>query len=1134
MSGTLQSRPNLPESALFRYAIPFLAVLVAAILRAWLDPGMVWKAPFILYVLSILLSARFGGVGPGMVSTVLSILAGGSIFYVPPFHFQRAFPGEAVNLVMVAAAGTGISLVCGQLRHALALSVAEHQRFRLISNTVPEFVWTAAPDGLIDFMNSRFEEFTGASRASALGTGWAAAVHPDDLPGVLSYWEQVRASGIDGAREFRFRRHDGIYHWFDVRTVPLRNGQGEIVKWFGFCADVQEQRELRDASRAEAERFSQIVAAAPGLICSLALRADGTILMPFASPALRELWGLEPSEVEADASLIFQRMHPEDGLRARERMLESARTMAVWRGEFRVLNPEKGEIWVGGQAAPVRQPDGTVHWFGFISDVTKKRLAAEALRERTELELRTLQTLVEQAPMGMVMLDRKMRHIQVSRRFTDEVHLTREILLAKSHYECFPELPEHWKEAHRRGLAGEITSEHEGRYLTPDGRERRVTWQVSPWGDAGERTGGIIIYAEDVTELVQTEATARQLDVQYRALFENMSEGLSYCQLVAEEGKPLDYIHLSMNKAFLALAPVPHSPGQRMSEIFAGRKERPHPELVEMFGRVALTGVPEKMEVYVRGTGQWYSASAFSPERGFFVFILDKITKRKEADLAALQWQRAFEQSETAISLANAATDTLGAVNSAYARMLGYTIQELRGYRLDDLYPPDELARRREALRRADSETANGHAMFESRHLRRDGSQFPVLLDLTAVRDEAGKVVSRVGIVHDLTGIKRSEAVLRESEQTIRALLDSAAQAIFAVNGEGQIALLNRVAGEMFGYASDELLGQRLDMLLPEGVRDLQAGHEQSFFAQLSAGPMGRRTDIEGLRRDGTKFPIEVSLSYIETRQGPMAIAFVSDVTARRQAEQEIRQLNATLEQRVRERTAQLEAANQELESFSYSVSHDLRAPLRGINGWSLALVEDYGSQLDEQALKYLGRVRSETRRMGLLIDDLLELSRVTRTDMQQEPVDLSAIAERIASKLRETHGGRSLTFAIEPGLTAFGDARLLEIALTNLLDNAVKFTSSRTEARIGFAATEREGKVAYCVEDNGVGFEARHAGTLFGAFQRLHKASEFPGTGIGLATVKRIIHRHGGEVWAEPKPDRGATFGFSLGGKNV
>ena len=257
------------------------------------------------------------------------------------------------------------------------------------------------------------------------------------------------------------------------------------------------------------------------------------------------------------------------------------------------------------------------------------------------------------------------------------------------------------------------------------------------------------------------------------------------------------------------------------------------------------------------------------------------------------------------------------------------------------------------------------------------------------------------------------------------------------------------------------------------------------------------------------------------------------DITERKQAEEATRRLNENLEERIVERTAQLEEANKELEAFSYSVSHDLRSPLRGIDGWSLALLEDYGGLLDEKGQAHIQRVRAETQRMGILIDDILQLSRITRAEMNKEKVDLSAIAETVVDRLQETKpADRQVDFIIQKGLTAWGDPKLLDIVLTNLLGNAFKFTSKKQEAHIEFGQTVIEGEDAYYVRDNGAGFDMTYANKLFGAFQRMHRASEFPGTGVGLATVQRVIHRHDGRVWAESEVGEGTTFYFTLEGK--
>jgi light-regulated signal transduction histidine kinase (bacteriophytochrome) len=250
----------------------------------------------------------------------------------------------------------------------------------------------------------------------------------------------------------------------------------------------------------------------------------------------------------------------------------------------------------------------------------------------------------------------------------------------------------------------------------------------------------------------------------------------------------------------------------------------------------------------------------------------------------------------------------------------------------------------------------------------------------------------------------------------------------------------------------------------------------------------------------------------------------------RRRAEEAVRDLNAELELRIQDRTAQLQVANRELEAFSYSVSHDLRAPLQVIDGFSLALIEDHGDKLDEEALDYLKRVRWASGRMSELIDDMLKLARVARAEMRSERVDISVLAEDVLAELQRSQPGREVERVVDRGVTANGDPQLLKIALENLLGNAWKFTSKRPRARIELGRTEKpDGRAVYFVRDDGAGFDMQFSAKLFGTFQRLHSQEEFSGTGVGLATVQRIIARHGGRVWAEGAVDQGATFYFTL-----
>lgn len=378
--------------------------------------------------------------------------------------------------------------------------------------------------------------------------------------------------------------------------------------------------------------------------------------------------------------------------------------------------------------------------------------------------------------------------------------------------------------------------------------------------------------------------------------------------------------------------------------------------------------------------------------------------------------------------------------------------------------------------------------------------------------------------------LRASEAERRIGAARFENIVDAAADSIISVDIEQRIVLFNPSAEQTFGYRADEVLGKPIDLLLPEHFAAAHRRHVQEFGAAPETGRhMGKRGELTGRRKDGAEFPVEATISKVATDGQAVYTAILRDITERRRAENEIRQLNAELEERVRQRTADLEAANRELESFSYSVSHDLRAPLRGIDGFSQALVEDYADKLDDQGKSYLQRVRAASQRMAELIDDMLKLARVTRAPMHHEPVDLGAQAYSIVAELQRSQPQRPVEVVIEPDLNAAGDPKLLRVLLENLLANAWKFTGRHPHPKIELGARRDNGTTVYFVRDNGAGFDMKYVHKLFGAFQRLHTTTEFPGTGVGLATVQRIVHRHGGRVWAEAAEGHGATFSFTL-----
>jgi signal transduction histidine kinase len=376
--------------------------------------------------------------------------------------------------------------------------------------------------------------------------------------------------------------------------------------------------------------------------------------------------------------------------------------------------------------------------------------------------------------------------------------------------------------------------------------------------------------------------------------------------------------------------------------------------------------------------------------------------------------------------------------------------------------------------------------------------------------------------------------ILDAVHEQAQDIFDTARESLLLLDSQFRVRTANRAFYETFHVSPAETLG-RLVFELGDGhwniprlrtaLADIIPHNAElrDFEVESDFENIGRRCMVLNARRIGEA-------------GGAQQLVFVAieDITEKRATQDALWRLNAELEVRVRERTAELEAANKELEAFCYSVSHDLRAPLRGIDGFSQELVAAYASQIDDQGRHYLSRIRAGTQRMAQLIDDLLQLSQLTRDEMHRQPVAIGELAQTIADGLRQDDPTRQVVFSIDRKITAHGDPRLLRVALENLLGNAWKFTARQSRATIEFAQDSQARPNVYWVRDNGVGFDMAFAAKLFGAFQRLHGDRDFPGTGIGLATVQRVVHRHGGRIWAESAVGRGATFYFTLGQKET
>ena len=501
-----------------------------------------------------------------------------------------------------------------------------------------------------------------------------------------------------------------------------------------------------------------------------------------------------------------------------------------------------------------------------------------------------------------------------------------------------------------------------------------------------------------------------------------------------------------------------------------------------------------------------------------------EVASRLEAEN---QLRHLFESAPDALIVCDDA-GIIELVNSQTEHVFGYSRSELIGQPVEILIP-ETLRHKHQTHRARYLDAPRRRAMglgIELRGQRKDGSQFPVDVSLSPfIAREGMKVITGV---RDISERKQLELELRSHSARLLAVAETANDAIITADGAGVITFFNRAAENMFGYTAQEAVGQNLTILMPPEYHERHTRGMREFIRTQKGTIIGSTVELTGQRKDGSRFIVDVSLANFSIDQETHFASIMRDVTSRKAAEREVLDLNHALKLR----NAELEALNRELETFNYSASHDLRTPLRSISSFSQILLSDYAATLDAEGQHYLHRIRDAALRMGKLIDGLLDLSRVSREELQVVPVNLSDMAIDCVAALQEAEPERAVTVDIEPGLTASGDPTLLRAAMCNLIENAWKFTCDTADAKIHFGMLESDSaERVFFVQDNGVGFDMAYVHKLFHAFQRLHAHTEFSGTGIGLATVQRIITKHGGRIWVDAALGKGAAFYFTLGG---
>lgn len=627
------------------------------------------------------------------------------------------------------------------------------------------------------------------------------------------------------------------------------------------------------------------------------------------------------------------------------------------------------------------------------------------------------------------------------------------------------------------------------------------------------------------TEQINTQDALREIQARLVGIVESAMDAI----ITVDENQTILLFNRAAEKMFLCSSS--QALGQTLDCFIPQRFRSAHIQHIQTFGKTGISnrGMAVARAIYgLRFDGEEFPVEASisqveSAGRKFFTVIMRDITERVRAEENQAKLAAIVESSNDAI-ISKKFDGKILSWNRGAEKIFGYSAKEIIGENILTLFPSDKFNEENEIIQKI--KRNERIQAFETVRLNKNKQPILVSLSYSPIKNREGEVIAVSIIAQDITEQKTTQIALKESQARFSQLVESSIIGIIIAKLDGTVLESNDVFLEMLGFERKDILLRKLN-LRENTPTEFQIEDERAI-AEIKKTSSVNPREKAYIRKDGSIIPVLVGGKLLEGSNDTV-IAFVLDISEQKRVSEELKSLNETLERRVIERTEQLEAVNKELEAFSYTVSHDLRAPLRHINGFSQALLEDYSDRLDDTGKGFLNEVRNASQEMAQLIDDVLRLARVTRSEIQKEKVNLSDLAEKILDDLKKLDSHRKVTINIEKELIVYGDKRLLKIMLDNLLGNAWKFTSKNENARIEFGCDQSSSEKTYFVRDNGAGFEMAYIDKLFGVFQRLHTNEEFEGTGIGLATVQRIISRHGGNVWAVGEKNKGAVIYFNF-----
>ena len=1008
------------------------------------------------------------------------------------------------------------------------------EKLRVMFESTSEGIAVTDLKGKILDVNDAILRMSGLSREELVGKDGFKLMPREDTKKIIGHGTKALESGIGAEKMIQeITPTSGMAHDVGLSMGMLRDSSGDPTGFVAIVRDITESKRAEEALRESEEKYRTILEDIEDGYFEVDIAGNFT----FFNDPMCEINGYSRDEMMGmNNRQYMDKENAKKVYQAFNRVYTTGKPSKEFGWE--ITRKDGTKRFIEASFSLIRNSEGEPIGFrGIVRDIT----------ERKEAEEERLQAMTERAAVidamgdGLISVNMDGKVSSMNLAFEKLCGYKEDELIGENAAGFInrfikAEDQERLSDIFVAALKGDIPENEFFTLLNRDGREIPIFATASLMLDAEGRLNTLIVTLKDITSIKRAEEALRESEEKIRNLFESVADGIFVIDLngAYTEGneKLLEMMGFSSKdeilekNAFEFIAPrdIDRAAVDMQRALEQGSVARLEYTVVRTDGSEFPAEVSAKMVKDASGNPV-----------GFIASIRD-ITERKRAEEALRKSEEHYRL------LAENVTDVIWTMDNnmqftyispSVTRQRGYSVEEAMALGMDKSLTPASLEIAAKVILEGLSEEKMGQKdlsktwTVELEMCCKDGSTIWTEMEATFLRDPDGQTVGIQGVARDITERKQAGEALRHSEQHFRSLIENAQDGVLIVNPDITIRYQSPSMERMTGRKAKERIGKDpLEFCHPDDITGVAEAFLQLFENKIPIV----HTEFRYRHKNGSWRTFEVvGNNLIDDPAVGGIVLNMRDITERKQAEEEIRRLNEELEQRVVERTVQLQAVNKELEAFAYSVSHDLRAPLRSIDGFSQVLLEDYTDRLDDEGKSYLQRVRSASQRMAELIDDLLDLSRLTRGEMRYETVDLSALAQTITMELQQSQPERDVEFTIAPGLLAKGDAHLLRVVLKNLLDNAWKFSRKQASARIEFGYAETNGQPAYFVRDNGVGFDMAYADKLFGAFQRLHSHSEFEGSGIGLATVQRIIHRHGGDIWAESAVGQGATFYFTL-----